>query len=210
MDPHAFRFGDGSTVSTIEQLRDFLKVAPEHVTGHHITAERNDYASWILHVHNNQALASHVQDQDSVKRVVHVLDMFLDHDKRSAAQPPQVEDHHVPELEDHHQEHPPTEKPRHAPPSPSRSSKPAPEHDAATYKPPAHEQAPEEHHHHGPQKPHIPSAGPERQTVGAQQQLPPFIPTAEKHRRFSAKEFFLGFAIGVIAALIVYQIGSFL
>ncbi len=70
----AFHFSDGSKAETLKELVSILQKQDSSVTARHITSDRNDFAQWITHVHNDQALAAEVQKCRTPYEVASVID----------------------------------------------------------------------------------------------------------------------------------------
>lgn len=70
----AFKVHQGPTVRTVAELADALDQAPKTTFRHHISNERNDFATWIREVFEDQAAAAVVESARNPSEVVYILD----------------------------------------------------------------------------------------------------------------------------------------
>ncbi len=70
----AFKVHQGPTVRTVGELADALDQAPKATFRHHISNERNDFATWIREVFEDQAAAAVVESARNPSEIVYILD----------------------------------------------------------------------------------------------------------------------------------------
>ena len=81
-----FRLHMGSEVRSLEELRDSLKTMSRETFEHHVTNDRNDFASWVGDVLKDYSLSAKLNKLKSreailgeVSRRIHWLDKQLDY-----------------------------------------------------------------------------------------------------------------------------------
>lgn len=77
MSDTAFHFSDGSRAATVKELAKILRHAHNNVTARHVTPERNDYAQWVLHVHNDPVLSEQIRGCHTPQEVAGVIEKQL-------------------------------------------------------------------------------------------------------------------------------------
>ena len=72
-----FHFHDGSTIATLEQLKEKLEHISYQEFYRHVNAQKNDFASWIKHVLREEQLADELQRVTSIVETVEILNDHL-------------------------------------------------------------------------------------------------------------------------------------
>lgn len=212
MRDDAFFFASSQAAETVEQLRDALRTVEPSVSGSHVTAEKNDFANWVRHVHSDEELARRLEKCRSVYQVLQVLDERIDGPKRHAqftrSQP----------LFSHRSE-PATE--RHVT-QPVAVHEPEPKHEAPEPFTVQHTDEPEPY---TAQELHVEEPTPVAQEIPAREQpaevprsVPRFVPPIERSagqapeqppgNKLSPtlKEFLIGFGAGAILGVIAWEL----
>lgn len=181
MSDTAFHFSDGSKAQTLSELMSILQKVDSSVTARHITADRNDYALWITHVHNDHALAEEVRKCHTPHEVASVIDKKL-HPQTAAAQLTPLK-----------------EKLRAIAPKPTlATAKPKPQ------EAPAHISSPEHEHAFTPAKPqHTPPPSQEAPRWTPSTPLPSRSGVALKNNPH-VRDFVLGLVIGIVIGVLAY------
>lgn len=60
-DHHHFVLVDGRRLGDIKELADALEDMAEHVWGHHVTQDRNDFATWVNDIFTDAELAERLR-----------------------------------------------------------------------------------------------------------------------------------------------------
>ncbi|HIH38208.1 hypothetical protein J4460_06415 [Candidatus Woesearchaeota archaeon] len=75
---NSFFLCDGAELKTLEDLEKALDSMPDWIFSHHVTAERNDFATWIKDVYGEEDFATQVSAQkDRTKMQVVILRKLL-------------------------------------------------------------------------------------------------------------------------------------
>ena len=78
MEEHEkFHFPDGSSVHSVDGLRDKIETISYDVFYHHVTNEKNDFAEWVRHVLKDTQLADDLTGATSIVETVEVLNDYL-------------------------------------------------------------------------------------------------------------------------------------
>ncbi|MBR9700958.1 hypothetical protein GOV11_03785 [Candidatus Woesearchaeota archaeon] len=72
-----FHFGDGTTVSSLDGLRDYLEHISYEEFYFHVNAEKNDFANWIRHVLKESNLADNLDKVSSIVETVEIINDYL-------------------------------------------------------------------------------------------------------------------------------------
>jgi hypothetical protein len=72
-----FHFRDGSSVGSLEELREKIETVSYQEFYHHVNADKNDFANWIQHVMNNERLATDLRHVTSIVETVEIINDHL-------------------------------------------------------------------------------------------------------------------------------------
>ena len=72
-----FILKDGSRISSLKELRNFLIQEPGAVFNYHVTLQKNDFENWIRHSLNIPELANLVHREKTPEGIARVIDSFL-------------------------------------------------------------------------------------------------------------------------------------
>jgi len=77
--PHEkqFHFADGTSIGSIDALRDKLESISYQEFYTHVNAEKNDFANWIRHVFKDERLADDLQKVTSIVETVEIINDYL-------------------------------------------------------------------------------------------------------------------------------------
>ncbi len=77
--PHEkqFHFSDGSSVASLDELRNRIEHLSYQEFYKHVNAEKNDFASWVRHVLQDPKLASDMEKVSSIVETVEILNDYL-------------------------------------------------------------------------------------------------------------------------------------
>jgi len=73
----AFVTKNGTQISSIKELYGHLVALSDHEFLHHVNEQKNDFASWVEHVHGDKALAHALRQAVSKEATRKVLFMSL-------------------------------------------------------------------------------------------------------------------------------------
>ena len=76
-EQHYFRLHMGATLTSIDELKDALKTIDDASFKHHVTSEKNDFASWVEHIFGNKLLADKMKLAKTKYAMFDVLDSEL-------------------------------------------------------------------------------------------------------------------------------------
>lgn len=74
---HSFILLDGKKIDSLSQLLSHLKKMNERVFSHHVTPEKNDFATWIKDVFHEEDLSGRVMLADTKENIISELSDFL-------------------------------------------------------------------------------------------------------------------------------------
>ncbi len=82
-----FVLANGSRLRNLFELSEELAQMNEDVFNHHVTKEKNDFASWVEHVFSEKKLAEHFRQSSSKERheihlLKHLLGKIMSHEKK--------------------------------------------------------------------------------------------------------------------------------
>lgn len=69
-----FVLKDGKKIASINELKETLKTAEDHVFYHHVNSLKNDFSSWIRHVFNDAVLADRIISAKTKEELIQVLE----------------------------------------------------------------------------------------------------------------------------------------
>ncbi len=69
----AFRLHLSTTLTNLHELAEALDVMSEYTFSHHVTKERNDFATWIRNSIGDTTLANKVQKQISKEKITKLI-----------------------------------------------------------------------------------------------------------------------------------------
>ena len=81
MDPHristdkSFVTKNGTRLDSLKDLYGHLSTMADEEFSHHVNSERNDFAAWIEHVHNDRFLAAAVRTvrtRDDIRKQIFI------------------------------------------------------------------------------------------------------------------------------------------
>jgi hypothetical protein len=195
--PHEkrFHFHDGSSVGTLEELRDKIRGISYQEFYRHVNAEKSDFANWVRYVLKEEELAKDLEKVSSIVETVEILGDFLEPRSVSSLTGDMQErieeelDVHVPMRPDREQE-----RQMRSPPIPA-TQEDAP-FDVRTI---------EEHLRVSGTEEEIPRTASE--TIGAP--MSEHILSQGDYTRLIVKDFMYGLVFGLIIGLILGRIISF-
>jgi hypothetical protein len=84
--PEAFHFHNGRSARSAADLAQVLEEGPESLYADHVTAERNDFASWAQHALGEPVLAARLREARSRESMLAAIHEWLEpHMARSKA-----------------------------------------------------------------------------------------------------------------------------
>lgn len=72
-----FHFPDGSSASSLDELRDKIETISYDTFYHHVDSSKNDFASWIRYVLKDARLADELEKVNSIVETVEILNDYL-------------------------------------------------------------------------------------------------------------------------------------
>jgi hypothetical protein len=72
-----FHFRDGTSVASLEQLRQKLESISYQEFYHHVNAQKNDFAAWVRYVLRDDHLADDLQRVTSIVETVEIINDYL-------------------------------------------------------------------------------------------------------------------------------------
>jgi uncharacterized protein (UPF0218 family) len=79
-----FRLHDGGVIKDLKELRMVLTTMEQSLYDYHVTAERNDFASWVRDVVGDSVLANNIQHAITPKEMISIIDAKVADDKQEA------------------------------------------------------------------------------------------------------------------------------
>lgn len=68
-----FWLHDGRQVRSVKELSEYLKEASKADYDKHVSKDRNDFANWVRHVHNNEPLAKALENSSTKRKAASTL-----------------------------------------------------------------------------------------------------------------------------------------
>jgi len=72
-----FHFPDGTSTSSLDELRDKIETISYNTFYHHVDSSKNDFASWIRYVLKDPRLADELEKVNSIVETVEILNDYL-------------------------------------------------------------------------------------------------------------------------------------
>lgn len=76
-EERCFHFPDGTSASSLDELRDKIETISYDTFYHHVDHSKNDFASWIRYVLKDERLADELEKVESIVETVEILNDYL-------------------------------------------------------------------------------------------------------------------------------------